>query len=355
MKNKNLMLTGRGLLILMLCGGLWISCSKDDGNKPDKDSDDLTQANFEQDFFTIQKGSFSGDDMPIPNSTSLEILQITGNSTVLAGGSNLIHVLASDNAKEVIVGVQGQDGYYSIPMDDNADGQGRSETSGVTVDLQLLISQQANDNFTLIFSVSDGQGNYSQYETLEVGIQEAGTGKLQISLSWDQLNDVDLHVIQPDGEEIYYGNPYSSNGGELDVDSNAACYLDSINNENIYYADTTGVTIQNGEYEVLVDLWANCDIPDSTSYAIVAYYDGQMIVPTEGVNPHQAQLAPDQESANSNLTSVMKFNIQADSTSRYTERRSYEENHGTSNSRKMYKFKYDKNNKVFEHFNPKKK
>lgn len=43
--------------------------------------------------------------------------------------------------------------------------------------------------------------------------------KLRILLSWDTDNtDLDLHVVTPDGEHVYYGNRVLENGGALDVD-----------------------------------------------------------------------------------------------------------------------------------------
>jgi hypothetical protein len=46
----------------------------------------------------------------------------------------------------------------------------------------------------------------------------ARTGDVQITLIWDHDSDMDLHVIDPTGEEIYFGNSLATSGGELDVD-----------------------------------------------------------------------------------------------------------------------------------------
>jgi hypothetical protein len=82
------------------------------------------------------------------------------------------------------------------------------------------------------------------------------TGDVQVSVSWDAPSDVDLHVVDPFGEEIYYGNPVSASGGQLDVDSNPACSIDGRQIENIRW----GSRAPGGNYTVRVDYWASCQV-----------------------------------------------------------------------------------------------
>ena len=55
-------------------------------------------------------------------------------------------------------------------------------------------------------------------------------GDPQFTLLWDTEVDLDLHVIEPGGKEIYWEDPKGTFGGELDVDNTKG-----FGPENIYW------------------------------------------------------------------------------------------------------------------------
>ncbi len=89
------------------------------------------------------------------------------------------------------------------------------------------------------------------------------TGDVQVSVSWDAPSDVDLHVVEPSGNEVYYGNTTSSTGGQLDVDSNPACNIDGRQIENIRWNSRAPA----GTYIVRVDYYEGCGVA-RTNYLV---------------------------------------------------------------------------------------
>lgn len=73
---------------------------------------------------------------------------------------------------------------------------------------------------------------------------ENGYGDVQITLIWSNIADLDLHVIDPNGEEIYFAHEYSASNGTLDVDD-----IDGYGPENIFWPENEA---PDGTYEVLV-------------------------------------------------------------------------------------------------------
>ena len=110
----------------------------------------------------------------------------------------------------------------------------------------------------------------------------AEAGDLRVSLLWDNRNDVDLHVIEPSGEEIYYANPVSSrSGGMLDVDMNVTGETTKPV-ENIFWPDGE---VPEGRLEVFIRLYGHhSPREDETSYAVEIYDRGQ-ITRHEGAIP----------------------------------------------------------------------
>lgn len=52
--------------------------------------------------------------------------------------------------------------------------------------------------------------------------ENAKTGDIQVSLLWNNFNDLDLHCVEPSGDEIWYQRKKSTTGGEMDIDMNFA-------------------------------------------------------------------------------------------------------------------------------------
>ncbi|MCM4157342.1 hypothetical protein [Gramella sp. AN32] len=58
----------------------------------------------------------------------------------------------------------------------------------------------------------------------------SGYGDIKITLSWDTETDIDLWVTDPFSEKIWYDSPFSSSGGELDVDN-----VEGYGPENVFW------------------------------------------------------------------------------------------------------------------------
>jgi uncharacterized protein YfaP (DUF2135 family) len=100
------------------------------------------------------------------------------------------------------------------------------------------------------------------------------SGDVQATLRWEGKNDLDLHVVSPSGEEVYFAVPSSSDGGALDVDSNAGCVGNMSQRpvENIYWETNAA---PRGEYLVSVVYYAFCELPADTSFSVILKIDGK--------------------------------------------------------------------------------
>lgn len=91
-------------------------------------------------------------------------------------------------------------------------------------------------------------------DSIKERVKEAGgsiEGELRTSLSWYNYDDLDIHVIEPNNNKIYYGNKGSSTSGRLDVDMNAGGSRSRSAVENIIWKDKSKML--EGTYKVLVN------------------------------------------------------------------------------------------------------
>lgn len=115
-------------------------------------------------------------------------------------------------------------------------------------------------------------------------LEEAGahSGDVEITLAWNNLNDLDLHCIAPDGEEISYElrRPGRS-GGALDVDRNAGPPFTTTPVEHIYWPRGRAPA---GTYRVYVDHFGRHGGTDPTAYQVTVsvygkttHYNGEIV------------------------------------------------------------------------------
>jgi hypothetical protein len=99
-------------------------------------------------------------------------------------------------------------------------------------------------------------------------VLNGGSGPVQVTLRWNTLEDLDLHVSEPlpnGGHcEIAYDNDNRPVGtsscgarGSLDLDSEAGCSADGVSIENVIYPPGVAPC---GTYTVWVNHYLNCDM-----------------------------------------------------------------------------------------------
>lgn len=107
-----------------------------------------------------------------------------------------------------------------------------------------------NNNFAWVY-------NGSVADSFKEKVKAAGgnvNGFLRCSLHWFNYDDLDLHVTEPGGSEIYFGHKNGYSGGVLDVDMNAGSGKTRDAVENIIWTDPS--RIRTGSYRVRVHNFA---------------------------------------------------------------------------------------------------
>lgn len=127
-------------------------------------------------------------------------------------------------------------------------------------------------------------------------VLNGASGELQVTLQWQNEprtpDDLDLHVVEPDGCEIYYGTGslFSCQPvGSLDLDANAAC-IDTASSAGLAF-DTENIIYPvnprppTGHYVVRVDYWDECR-PNTEVPFVVTVRKGTVQTTHHGVFHH---------------------------------------------------------------------
>jgi hypothetical protein len=97
------------------------------------------------------------------------------------------------------------------------------------------------------------------------------TGEVTITLAWQTTDDLDLHIVEPGGEEIYFENKVSRSGGRLDVDKNAGEDLTYNPIENVFYSSKP----PRGKYGIYVHYYGANSGDYAVPYVVYVNIGGQ--------------------------------------------------------------------------------
>jgi hypothetical protein len=111
----------------------------------------------------------------------------------------------------------------------------------------------------------------------------AGVGEVNVRLDWNANADLDLWVVDPCGNKIYYSTPQRScqgSQGELDLDNRCANLVRGLP-ENIYWRQNP----PRGTYKVYVDYYDKCGTVGAVNYTVRAWVGGKAYTWRGTINP----------------------------------------------------------------------
>lgn len=191
---------------------------------------------------------------------------------------------ATGGAYTVAIGLDGDNGYWVVPM------TARSVLFPGELEWQTLVDFDASlppGPRALWIQAGDALGRFGPAQTVNLTVRSTlPSAPVVVSLRWDVDADLNLLVVQPDGSVVSNRGVRSADGAAvtvdprvgpaLDLDSNARCARDGRRVENIAWGARTP-----GRYVVRVEAWSLCGLP-SAHYTVTAYDRGAALATAQG-------------------------------------------------------------------------
>lgn len=192
----------------------------------------------------------------------------------------------------VAIGIAGDTGHWILPADVPDSDSPTQPTFHAMLSFSPTLPAKPYDLLVRAIAPPDRMGS-AAHSALDAHATLPPTGSLVISLWWDTQADLDLHVVDAHGTEIWAGNINSfdryattpttdagawNEGGILDFDSNAGCVIDGRCNENVVFA----VQPPAGTYLARVDTFSLCG-NTAARWTLEALLDGVSLGRAEGI------------------------------------------------------------------------
>lgn len=259
-------------LIAVLAVALLAGACSDDPASPSGEDAQTVTAYVSSVSVEDTPGELQTAPIPRPTDGGPE-LTVTGHLTIVNGGTATLTVTSPTPFTKLYVARSTPVSRLFVPVSGFFEIVLPAATN--LAELLLTFPQVLPEGtFDLYFSAEDAEGRVGTLATKSFGAILVGTGDIQVTATWDTNADVDLHVVDPSGHEIYWAVRESPSGGQLDLDSNAACAGDNVRNENITWA--TG-TAPHGTYTVRLDYWSNCSA-SATRYTVLVNNGGDVTI-----------------------------------------------------------------------------
>ena len=164
---------------------------------------------------------------------------------------------------------------------------------GFFLDVSSLIADNLNSQLNT---------NLTQADLIEAALRY-GSGDVQVTMTWNNTADIDLYVTDPMGETIYYANPFSSSGGQLDIDD-----VDGHGPENIFWNNGNAPA---GNYSVSVNHFSGVS---PTNFSVRVQVLGQSAIYNGSVSSDETITVTSFNTLSglSNKTFLTKSNINVD-------------------------------------------
>jgi hypothetical protein len=206
-------------------------------------------------------------------------------------------------ATAAAVGLRGDVGYWIVPagLPNVATPTDPSYAATATFAAGIVPG-----SYTLVVQAADGQGRFGAPRAQNLTAQASPstpTGDLVITLTWDTESDMDVHVVDPSGVEIFHGamsdqpppfapQPEAGSYGHLDWDSNANCVIDGKRQESVIWPNAPPA----GSYTVRVDAASLCGQPIA-HWTVEATLDGKSVGKAQGIAVDASTRGPHDQGA----------------------------------------------------------
>lgn len=222
-----------------------------------------------------------------------KVASVTVNAELTPGATQRSCIGELDHAATAVaIGFAGDVGYWVLPA--GTPSASALDRPTFTAELAIAAGLRPGPRELVIRAV-DGERSFGPpiIKAITIVARPIPAGRLVFSLSWDTGANLDLHVVDPDGVEVFKrninsyepgppGSPREApgtthDGGVLDFDSHASCVPDGLYAENVVWSDAP----PRGHYLVRLDTVSLCGEPGAR-WRVQALLDGARVGAAEG-------------------------------------------------------------------------